>query len=101
SPDGTRFVFLRYRPGPSHGGPLPFITAQVGLFVENIDGTGLRQLTPYGLAFPQEEATAHWSRDGTQIISESHDLRLFVVRIDGTGLTAIKLQTGTQQYSAL
>src|SRR5437867_8300788 len=60
----------------------------------------LRQLTPYGLAFPHEEATAHWSPDGTQIISELHDLRLFVVRIDGTGLTPIKLQTGTQQYSA-
>jgi Tol biopolymer transport system component len=100
SPDGTRFVFLRYRPGPSHGGPFPFITEQVALFVENIDGTGLRQLTPYGLAFPHEEATAHWSPDGTQIISESHDLRLFVVRIDGTGLTPIKLQTGTQQYFA-
>src|SRR6266568_1626292 len=100
SPDGTQFVFLRYRPGPSHGGPFPFITEQVALFVENIDGTGLRQLTPYGLAFPHEEATAHWSPDGTQIISESHDLRLFVVRIDGTGLTPIKLQTGTQQYFA-
>src|SRR5947209_4672072 len=100
SPDGTRFVFLRYRPGPSHGGPFPFITEQVALFVENIDGTGLRQLTPYGLAFPHEEATAHWSPDGTQIISEAHDLRQFVVRIAGTGLTPIKLQTGTQQYFA-
>ncbi len=56
SPDGTRFVFLRYRPGPSHGGPFPFITEQVALFVENIDGTGLRQLTPYG-----RRRTAHRS----------------------------------------
>ena len=100
SPDGTRFVFLRYRPGPSHGGPFPFITEQVALFVENIDGTGLRQLTPFGLAEPHEIASAKWSPDGLKIISEMHDGRLFVVYPDGTGLTTIKLQTGTERYFA-
>ena len=100
SPDGTQFVFLRYRPGPSHGGPFPFITEQVALFVENIDGTGLRQLTPFGLGEPHEIASAKWSPDGLKIISEMHDGRLFVVYPDGTGLTTIKLQTGTERYFA-
>lgn len=54
SPDGTRFVFLRYRPK----------TEQVGLFVENVNGTGLRRIVPYGLAQAHEIATAHWSPNG-------------------------------------
>jgi Tol biopolymer transport system component len=99
SPDGRRFVFLRFKPGASPE-PRPFRTQQVALFVENIDGTGLRQLTPYGLAAPHEVASAHWSPDGREIISELTNGRLFVVRPDGTGLTPINLQTGTGQYFA-
>src|SRR6266566_7839422 len=41
-----------------------------------------------------------WSPDGLKIISEMHDGRLFVVYPDGTGLTTIKLQTGTERYFA-
>jgi WD40-like Beta Propeller Repeat len=70
SPDGSRFVFLRYRPGPTHGGPKEFITVQVALFTAKIDGTDVRRLTPYGLAEPHEFAAAQWSPDGAQIISE-------------------------------
>jgi Tol biopolymer transport system component len=99
SPDGTRFVFLRFKPGASPE-PKPFRTQQVALFIENLDGTGLRQLTPYGLAAPHEVASAHWSPDGRQIISEMTNGRLFVVRPDGTGLSPIHLQTGTGQYFA-
>ena len=99
SPDGTRFVFLRYRPGASPG-PRPFQTQQVAIFVANIDGTGIRQITPYGLANAHEFTSAQWSPDGVKIISETHGGRLFVVRLDGTGLTAIPLQTGTGQYFA-
>jgi Tol biopolymer transport system component len=93
SPDGTQFVFLRYKNKNSGH-------QQVALFVENIDGTGLRQLTPYGLAEPHEIAGAQWSPDGREIISETTQGRLFVVRLDGTGLTQIKLQTGTHKYFA-
>src|SRR5207248_10509881 len=53
SPSGTEFLFLRSKPGASPG-PKPFQTQQVALFVENLDGTGLRQITPYGLAAPHE-----------------------------------------------
>jgi Tol biopolymer transport system component len=93
SPDGTKFVFLRYKNENTNH-------QQVALFVENLDGTGLRQITPYGLAQPHEIASAQWSPDGRQIISETTQGRLFVVRLDGTGGAPIKLQTGTNKYFA-
>ena len=99
SPDGTQFVFLRYRPGPSPA-PREFQTQQVAIFVANMDGTGVRQITPYGLAHAHEFTSAQWSPDGLKIISETHGGRLFSVHPDGTGLTAIPLQTGTGQYFA-
>ena len=90
SPDGTRFVFLRHRPGPSGAHDR---ADQVGLFVENIDGTGLRQITPYGLAHAHEIASAQWSPDGKEIISETTQGDLFTVRPDGSGLSLIHLQS--------
>jgi Tol biopolymer transport system component len=93
SPDGRRFVFLRFK-----GEDTP--NEQVALFVENIDGTGLRQITPYGLAEPHEIASAQWSPNGQEIISETTQGRLFTVRPDGTHLTQIHLATGTDQYFA-
>jgi Tol biopolymer transport system component len=98
SPDGSQFVFLRFR--RENFGTTPAVTEQVALFVENTDGTGLRQVTPYGVAAQHERASAKWSPDGTQIISGMHNGNLFVVRLDGTGLTMIKLQVGTQKYFA-
>ena len=94
SPDGTRFVFLRYRRETAPGGQ------QVAIYVENIDGTGLRQLTPYGYAAPHEIASAQWSPDGTQIISETTAGGLFTVRPDGTDRRQINLQVGTGSYFA-
>jgi len=103
SPDGTRFVFLRFKPsaGPTS---TPKPDAQVALFVENLDGTGLRQITPYLLA---DRASAEWSPDGNKVISSTLNgiaakLKgdLFTVYPDGTGLTPINLQVGTQKYSA-
>jgi len=93
SPDGRRFVFLRYKnENAGH--------QQVALFVEKLDGTGLLQLTPYGLAQPHEIASAQWSPDGRELISETTQGRLFVVRPDGRGITPIHLHTGTTQYFA-
>lgn len=100
APDGSQFLFRRTRPGPVHGGPKPFITEQFALFVANMDGTGLRQITPYGLIFGHEIGWSHWSPDGKQIISATKHGRLFVVRLDGTGLTPIHLQTDTTRYFA-
>jgi Tol biopolymer transport system component len=94
SPDGKRFVFLRLKNEESRH------PEQVALFTENIDGTGLRQLTPYGLAAPHEIAAAQWSPDGREIISETTRGRLFTIHSDGTRLTQIHLQTATSQYFA-
>jgi len=93
SPDGRRFVFLRFKDENTPH-------QQVALFVENLNGSGLRQLTRYGLAQPHENAWAQWSPDGREIISETTRGRLFVIHPDGTGLTPIHLQTGTTKYFA-
>jgi Tol biopolymer transport system component len=96
SPDGSRFVFLRFR----RENAANFREEQVALFLENTDGTGLQQITPYGLAAPHEAAAARWSPDGKEIISETTQGRLFVVRPDGSGLSMIPLDTGTTRYFA-
>jgi Tol biopolymer transport system component len=100
SPDGSRFVFLRYRPGPVHPGPKPFNAQQVALFTARLDGSGVRQLTPFGLAQAHEFAAAQWSPDGGEIVSETTHGRLFVIHPDGAGLTPIHVQTPTTRYFA-
>jgi hypothetical protein len=90
SPDGSQFVFMRAKPGAD-----PVARHQQGaLFVENTDGTGLRQLTPYGLANSHDNGLAHWSPDGSEILFASAQGSLFVIRPDGAGLRAIPLKTG-------
>lgn len=96
SPDGTRFLFLRYR----RENFVNDRAQQVALFVETLDGTGLHQVTPYGLAFPHELAGARWSPDGQSIISETTHGTLFVVHPDGSSLSMIRLETGTPSYFA-
>jgi Tol biopolymer transport system component len=94
SPDGTRFVFVRFRPGAKDA------AQKVALFVENVDGSGLRQITPYGFAQAHEIASARWSPDGQEIISETREGLLFMVHPDGSGTRLIRLQTGTNPYYA-
>jgi len=91
SPDGSRFVFMRTKPG---AGPIPDRSQRGALFVANTDGTGLRQLTPRGLANSHDNGLAHWSPDGTRILLASAHGSLFTVRPDGAGLQAIPLKTG-------
>ena len=98
SPDGQRFAFLRYRPGPMPG-PRPFVTEQVGIFVANIDGSDVRQVVPYGVAEPHEFASASWSPDGKMIMSTTTRGRIFVVRLDGSGLNQLTLEV-TSKYFA-
>jgi Tol biopolymer transport system component len=90
SPDGTQFVFVRAKPGAD-----PIARHQRGaLFVENTDGSGLRQIVPYGLANSHDNAVAHWSPDGSRILFASDHGLLFVVHPDGTGVRRIPLDTG-------
>jgi TolB protein len=95
-------VFLRFK--PAAGPPTtPVPDAQVALFVENLDGTGLRQITPY---FLSDRPSANWSPDGLKIITNMSNgaggraNRLFVVDPNSGGVKQIHLQLGTQQYVA-
>jgi Tol biopolymer transport system component len=86
SPDGTRFVFERSKPNARH--------QLAALFVANADGTGLRQITPFGTANPHDDGVASWSPDGSEILFASEHGSLFVVRPDGTGVRQIRIDTG-------
>jgi hypothetical protein len=97
SPDGKRFVFLRTECGDL---PAPDLNQTGALFVANADGTGLRQLTPYGLANSHQEGVASWSPDGRQILFGGANGELFTVRPDGRDLREIPLQTGGSPYFA-
>jgi Tol biopolymer transport system component len=99
SPDGSRFLFIRFRAGPQPE-PQPFRTEQVGLYVANIDGTGIRQVVPFGIAQGHEIAAAHWSPDGESIISSTSKGQLFVTPVDRPRITPIKLNVGTTRYFA-
>ncbi|TDO27517.1 WD40 repeat protein [Kribbella sp. VKM Ac-2527] len=77
SPDGTRLVFLRQTPGAPNPG---------SLFVVNVDGTGLRQITPDGFNV-QCCGNHRWSPDGKRILFADTMGALWLVNPDGTGLT--------------
>jgi Tol biopolymer transport system component len=88
SPDGSLLVFVRGVPGrPAN--------ANTALFVVHPNGTGLRQITPWG--FSDDDGI--WSPDGTQIAFE-HLGSLFVVHPDGSGLAKIPLAINGGQYAA-
>ena len=102
SPDGRQFVFMRAKPG---AGPVPDRNQSGALFVENTDGTGLHQITPYGLANSHDNATESWSPNGKQILfSGVHGplagAGLYVVNTDGTGLRAIPLKIGSRSFAS-
>jgi TolB protein len=88
SPDGTRFVFMRKRCGT---GPDPSSDEAGALYMENTDGTGLRQITAYGQALTHPGGSVRWSPDGTEILFENQDHHLYVVHPDGSALTAVNL----------
>jgi TolB protein len=96
SPDGTQLTFIRKTAQPSpYGGQ--------AVFVINADGTGERQLTPWGL-----RAGHHpdWSPDGTRILFCSNadqaapNLRsnIYSIHPGGTGLKQLTHARPDQQY---
>jgi Tol biopolymer transport system component len=87
SPDGTQIVFGRT--GPNHQ-----CTTKSALYVVNVDGSGLHQITPAGFC----DDDGSWSPDGTEIAFE-HRGSLFVVHPDGTGLAKIPLATDGRSFA--
>ena len=83
SPDGKRLVFSRINPSRP-------AKANVALFVVNVDRTGLRRITPWGLPFFED--AGRWSPDGTTILFGGKG-SLYVVHPDGSGLAKIPLAT--------
>jgi TolB protein len=59
------------------------------LFVINVDGSGLRRITPWGFS----DDDGGWSPDGTKILFGTRSA-LYVVHPDGSHLTKIRLATG-------
>jgi len=99
SPDGNQIVFSR----ASH----PDCTTKSALYVVNIDGSGLHQVTPYGFC----DDGGGWSPNGQWIVFSRSPVprgrsihskgggQLFVVHPDGTGLRQVVLQTPNRVFA--
>jgi len=77
SPDGSRLVFQRN----DMEGP-------IGIFVTNVDGTGLLQLTPPGMVLDEAGHSGRWSPTGDQILFVAHTAEgehkaIWIVSADG------------------
>lgn len=82
SPDGSQIVFVRHDPLQADG--------TRALFVVNTDGTGLRRITPWGMA---PDSGGSWSPDGRRILFAAKGT-VFVVHPDGSGLRQIHIDVG-------
>jgi Tol biopolymer transport system component len=93
SPDGTRIAFRSLNDGPF---------GQVGrIFVINVDGTGLRQLSPDdpdpNQFFYFDEGPT-WSPDGSKV-AFTRTGALTVINVDGTGMITLPTPAGANYPS--
>jgi Tol biopolymer transport system component len=88
SPDGRQIVFGRVDPDDHH------CTKRSALYVVNVDGSGLRRITPWGFC----DDDGSWSPDGKEIAFE-HRGSLFVVHPDGSDLAKIPLATDSRSFA--
>jgi TolB protein len=91
SPDGTRIAFTRVKND-----------RRAAIFTVNIDGTGLKQLTPYKL----DAASPDWSPDGSTIAFNSYwdspggrSANLFTIPAGGGPRTALTHHRGGRAFS--
>ena len=84
SPDGKRLVFWRASASDAQSGP-------TAVFIVNVDGSGLRQLTPWKMLAGDPD----WSPNGDLIVFSTHPLfeydtsgrsELYTMRPDGSGM---------------
>lgn len=95
SPDGSSIVYQVARSGKDvPGGYRGEVKA---LFVTRVDGSGTRQLTPWGINADSPD----WSPDGRHIVFETvidhlgHTNRLMIVDADGSNLHELTRDHGT------
>jgi TolB protein len=82
APDGARVVFFR-------NDPQRHLPHDVGaLYVVSSDGTGLRRITPWGMA----ASWGSFSPDGRWIVFADLSRDLNFIHPDGTGLTRVPLE---------
>ena len=96
SPDGSQFLFVREHTKRNPNDQTPDM--QPALFIENTDGTGLRQLTSSGKTFGLTPA-ARFSPDGKQIIGAIGNGKIFTINPDGSHYTDINLQVTVRYFA--
>jgi Tol biopolymer transport system component len=92
SPDGKRVSFVRIKRSEK----------LQALFVVRIDGTGLKQVTPYALEVARKQ---DWAPDGKRILMTTNadwvrpqeSANLVTIRPDGSGMTPLTQFTGRKQ----
>jgi Tol biopolymer transport system component len=87
SPDGRQIVFGRTS--------FHDCSAKSAIYVVNVDGSGLRRITPWGFC----DDDGSWSPDGTRIAFVKPDGSIFTVHPDGTGLAQLALQTFGRSFA--
>lgn len=81
SPDGRQIAFISNR------------SAHIEIWIMNADGSDPRQVTDFGSAIPGAPQYLAFSPDGTQLVFSmqpergTNDKDLYVMNVDGTGLT--------------
>lgn len=96
SPDGRKLLFTQVNGTIVQGGAALKGT-NLALFTINIDGTGIRRLTPWGI----HAVEGDWSPDGTRIVIGTfvehlgHTNRLMTINADGSNLRPLTRDHGT------